>query len=381
MTLCELNEAHQRLGDEVRAYAQSVIAPRADELDARGEFPRTFLREMAAKGWLGIPFPSAYGGLGLDCRSYIVALEALAQVCPSTAITIAAHCSLACFPIYAYGTEEQKRRFLPALLRGDKIGAFGLTEPLAGSDAGATQTTVQRSNGHWLINGQKRFITNASYADVVVFTASHDPSLKTRGISAFIVERGSPGFSAGRKEDKLGLRASDTAELWFEECRLPLENLLGPEREGFKIFMETLDGGRISIGALGLGIAEGALQHALAFLNGEDRDAHKLRRLQWVQELIAETATEIECARHLVYHAAYLKDQGARITLESAMAKLYASEVGTRACRRLMDIIGPEAMLHLHPLQRLLRDAKLMEIGEGTSQIQKLVIARGILGK
>lgn len=381
MTLCELSEAHRRFGDQVRAYAESVIAPRAAELDAQGEFPLTLLREMGGKGWLGIPFPSAYGGLGLDCRSYLVALEAIAQVCPSTAITIAAHCSLACFPIYAYGTEEQKKHLLPALLRGEKIGSFGLTEPRAGSDAGATETLAQRREGYWLINGRKRFITNASYADVVVFTASHDPSLKTRAISAFIVERGTPGFSVGRKEDKLGLRASDTAELLFEDCRLPLENLLGQEGEGFKIFMETLDGGRISIGVLGLGIAEAALQCALAFLNREHPHGQPLRRAQWVQELIAETATEIECARHLIYHAAALKDQGARITVESAMAKLYASEVGTRACRRLMDIVGPEAMLADHPLQRLLRDAKLMEIGEGTSQIQKLVISRGLLGK
>jgi alkylation response protein AidB-like acyl-CoA dehydrogenase len=240
---------------------------------------------------------------------------------------------------------------------------------------------VHSAGDHWVINGQKRFITNAGYADVVVFTASHDPALKTKAISAFIVERGTPGFSVGRKEDKLGLRASDTAELLFKDCRLPRGNLLGVEREGFKVFMETLDGGRISIAALGLGIAEGALAAALAAMNERQLAGQPMHRMQWVQEVVAEVATEIECARHLVYHAAALKDRGAKLTLYSAMAKLYASEVGTRSCRRLMDIVGPNSLLTSHLLQRLLRDAKLMEIGEGTSQIQKLVIAREILGK
>ncbi|MCR4438030.1 MAG: acyl-CoA dehydrogenase family protein [bacterium] len=270
---------------------------------------------------------------------------------------------------------------MPPLLRVEKIGSFGLTEPHAGSDAGATETTVRPDNNFWVVNGQKRFITNGSFADVVVFTASHDPALKTKGIGAFIVERGTPGFSVGRREDKLGLRASDTAELHFDDCRLPRDHLLGEERQGFKVFMETLDGGRIGIGVLGLGIAEGALTHAISFATSQRRQGAALHRSQWVQEVIAEAATKIECARHLIYHAAALKDQGARVTAASAMAKLYASEVGTRTCRRLIDVVGPEALLASNPLQRLLRDAKLMEIGEGTSQIQKLVIAREILGR
>ncbi|MBC7187821.1 MAG: acyl-CoA dehydrogenase family protein, partial [Calditrichaeota bacterium] len=280
-----------------------------------------------------------------------------------------------------HGSAEQKRRYLPPLLRGEKIGSFGLTQPHAGSDAGATETTVQLNGDYWVINGQKRFITNGSFADVVVFTASHDPMLKTKAISAFVVERGTPGFSVGRKEDKLGLRASDTAELHFDDCRLPRSHLLGKEREGFKVFMETLDGGRISIAVLGLGIAIGALAYATSYVTSRQRGGTPIYRNQWVQEVIAEAATEIECARHLIYHAAALKDQGARVTAQSAMAKLYASEVGTRTCRRLMDVIGPEALLSSNPLQRLLRDAKLMEIGEGTSQIQKLIIAREILGR
>lgn len=381
MSLPELTDAHLRFRDQVRDFAQRVIAPQAAQLEASGTFPSELIREMGARGWLGISFPKEYGGLGLDCRSYILALEEIAKVCASTAITIAAHCSLACYPIFAHGSEHQKKKFLPPLLRGEKLGSFGLTEPNAGSDAGATETTVQAEGDKWIINGQKRFITNSSYADVVVFTATHDRALKTKAISAFLVERGTPGFRVGRHEDKLGLRASDTAELWFEGCALPRENLLGPEREGFKVFMETLDGGRISIGALGLGIAARALEYTIEYVRKHERNGMPMHRLQWVQELIAEAATEITCARHLIYHAAVLKDQGARITLPSAMAKLYASEVGTRTCRRLMDIIGPEGLSAFHPLQRFLRDAKLMEIGEGTSQIQKVVIAREVLGK
>ncbi len=375
--LSELSDdKHERFRNEVREFVLSSIAPKASEMEAREEFPLDIIKNMSARGWMGIPIPKDYGGAGLDNLSYIIAIEEIARICGSTAITLAAHTSLVVWPIYVYGSSEQKKKYLIPLASGEHIGSFGLTEANAGSDAGATETMAVLKGDHYIINGTKRFITNGSYADTVIFTASHDRSKRVHGISAFIAEKGMPGFSVVRKEDKLGLRASDTAELSFEGCRIPKENLLGKENEGFKVFMETLDGGRISIGALALGEAQGALDVAVKYVQDNG-----LKKSQTIQKAVADMVMEVSAARHLIYHAARLKDKKYRVTREGAMAKLYASEVSMRVTSMAMNIIGPAGLTGEYPVERLFRDAKLNEIGEGTSEIQRIVIARDLLGK
>jgi len=380
--LAEFTDKHNAFRAEVREFAKSELLKESTEIDRRSEFPWHIVKKIAERGWLGVPYPEKYGGLGLDTTSYIILIEEIARVCASTAIMIAAHVSLACQPIYVHGTEEQKKKYLVPLAKGEKIGSFGLTEPNAGSDAGATETTAKLVNGKWVINGDKRFITNGTIADIIVFTATQDRSKRTHGISAFIVEKGTKGFEPGKEEDKMGLRGSITAELHFEDCELPEENLLGEEYEGFKVFMETLDGGRISIGALALGIAQGALDYGIRYAREHTLKGKLLYKYQWVQKIIADAATEISAARHLIYHAAMLKDGGAeRVTLEGAMAKLFASEVSTKVCYKIHSIFGEDALTKRFPLERFLRDTKLMEIGEGTSEIQRIVISRQILGR
>jgi len=317
-----------------------------------------------------------YGGAGLDNLSYIIAVEEIARISGSTAITLAAHTSLVVWPIYTHGNTAQKKQYLVPLASGNHLGSFGLTENNAGSDAGATETTAVEKNGVYHINGSKRFITNATYADTLVFTASEDKSRGVKGISAFIVEKDTPGYKVVRKEDKLGLRGSDTAELIFDECVIPEESLLGKPCEGFKIFMETLDGGRISIGALALGEAQGALDTVIQFI----LDAN-LERSQIIQESIATMQMEVSAARHLIYHAARLKDQKLRVSLEGAMAKLYASEVCMRVTSKALDIMGFEGLNPSNQVVRAFCDAKLNEIGEGTSEIQRIVIARQLYKK
>lgn len=382
MKFAEFTDRHKAFRDEVREFAKKELLDESTQIDRKGEFPWHIINKIKQRGWLGVPFPEKYGGLGLDATSYIILVEEIARVCASTAIMIAAHVSLACQPIYANGTEEQKEKYLVPLSRGEKIGSFGLTEPNAGSDAGGTETTAKLVGDKWLINGTKRFITNGHVADVIVFTASQDRTKKTHGISAFIVEKGTKGFEAGKEEDKMGLRGSITSELHFEDCELPKENLLGNEYEGFKVFMETLDGGRISIGVLALGIAQGALDYGIEYAREYSLNGKPLYKYQWVQKIIADAATEIMAARHLIYHAANLKDRGEkRVTEEGAMAKLYASEVSTRVCSKIQSILGKDGLTKKYPLERFLRDTKLMEIGEGTSEIQRLVISRQIFGR
>ena len=382
MKLAEFTDKHNAFRAEVRKFAKSELLKESTEIDRRSEFPWHIVNKIAKRGWLGVPYPEKYGGLGLDTTSYIILIEEIARVCASTAIMIAAHVSLACQPIYVHGTEKQKEKYLVPLAKGEKIGSFGLTEPNAGSDAGATETTAKFVNGRWVINGDKRFITNGTIADIIVFTATQDKSKKTHGISAFIVEKGTKGFEPGKEEDKMGLRGSITAELHFEDCELPEENLLGEEYGGFKVFMETLDGGRISIGALALGIAQGALDYGIKYAKEHTLNGKLLYKYQWVQKIIADAATEIAAARHLIYHAAILKDSGAeRVTLEGAMAKLFASEVSTKVCYKIHSIFGEDGLTKRFPLERFLRDTKLMEIGEGTSEIQRIVISRQILGR
>ncbi len=376
-----LSKRYQEFQDWVRQFARKEVAPRAKELDKKEEFPRDLVKRMAELKMLGIFIPEEYGGAGLDTLCYAIAVEEVGRVCGSTGIFLAAHSSLGVFPIYHAGDEKQKSRWLIPLVKGEKIGSFGLTEPNAGSDAAATRTTARLEGDFYVINGIKRFITSGSIADIIVFTATQDPSKGHRGISAFVVEKGTRGFSYGRNEDKLGLRGSITSELIFEDCRIPKENLLGKEGEGFKVFMDTLDGGRISIGALALGIGEGALDAIINFVQQAQESGQPLKKNQWIQSMVAEIATELESARLLVYQAAQLKDVGIPFIKESAMAKYYASKVGMKATSIALEIFGADGLTDEYPVERFMRDEKLMEIGEGTSEIQKIVIARQILGK
>ncbi len=376
-----LDEKYIRFRSKVKDFADKEVSPRAKELDLNDEFPWDLIRRMAELELLAISVPKKYGGANLDTLSYAIAVEEIGRVCGSTGIFLAAHSSLGIFPIYFAGSEKQKEEYLPSLCRGEKIGSFGLTEPNAGSDAAGTETTAKLINNNYVINGTKRFITSGGVADIIIITATKDPKLGYPGISAFIVEKGTPGFSPGKDEDKLGLRGSLTSELVFEDCKIPKDNLLGKEGDGFKIFMATLDGGRISIGALALGIAQGALDASIKFVKSNKKSGKPLYKLQSIQSMIAEMATEVEAARLLVYQAAMLKDNDMLFTKEAAMAKYYASDIGMKVTDMAVTIHGMLGVTKEYPVERFMRDEKLMEIGEGTSEIQKIVIARKILGK
>ncbi|UCG90989.1 MAG: acyl-CoA dehydrogenase family protein [candidate division WOR-3 bacterium] len=376
-----LDDEYNKFREKVKDFADREVAPRAKILDLKGEFPWDLVKRMAELELLAVYVPKDYGGAGRDNLSYAIAVEEVGRACGSTGIFLAAHSSLGVFPLFFAGTEEQKQKWLIPLARGEKIGSFGLTEPNAGSDAAGTQTTAKLVGDEYVINGTKRFITSGAIADIIVFTATKDPSLGYPGISAFIVEKGTPGFSAGKEEDKLGLRGSITSELIFEDCSIPKENLLGKEGDGFRVFMATLDGGRISIGALALGIAQGALDASITFVRKNTKSGKPLYKLQSIQSMIAEMATEIEAARLLVYQAAMLKDRDMPFTKEAAMAKYYASDIGMKATDMAITIHGMLGLTKEYPVERFMRDEKLMEIGEGTSEIQKIVIARKILGK
>jgi len=375
----QLTEEHRMIRRMVREFAEKEIAPRAEEMDETDRFPDDLFRRMGELGILGLPFPEEYGGSGCDYMSLVIALEEIARVSGSMAIMLDAHTSLCCEPIYLFGTEEQKRKYLVPLARGEKIGAFGLTEPQAGSDAGATRTRAVRDGDEWVINGQKIFITNGSIADVVVITAKTDPEKGTRGISSFIIEKGTPGFQPGRDEKKMGLRGSVTSELFFEDCRIPAENLLGKENEGFKQFLVTLDAGRIAIAAMAVGLAQGAFEKAVAYAKERVQFGRPIAKFQAIQWMIADTATEIEAARLMVHRAAWLKEQGVRFTKEAAMAKLFATEVSERACYKALQIHGGYGYVREYAVERMYRDQRLCAIGEGTNEIQRLVIARQVL--
>ncbi len=377
--LYELTEEQALLREHLRAFADREIAPRAAKYDELAEFPWENVHKMRDLGLFGMVFPAEYGGAGLDTLSYVLAVEEISRACASTGITLAAHVSLGTWPIYQFGTEEQKRKYLPALCSGEKLAAFGLTEPEAGSDAGGTKTRAEPQGSHYLVNGRKIYITNGSVCGTAVFTAVTTPGIGVKGISSFIVEKGMPGFSAGSREKKLGHRASDTVELLFENLRLPAENLLGREGQGFKQFMMTLDGGRISIGAMSIGIAQAALDAAIRYSRERRQFGKAISEFQAIQLLLADMATEIEAARLLVYQTARLKDRGGAITCQAAMAKLKASSVAMRCANHAIQIHGGAGYMTDHPVERYFRDAKLMEIGEGTSQIQQLVIARELL--
>uniref|UniRef100_A0A832I333 Acyl-CoA dehydrogenase n=1 Tax=Eiseniibacteriota bacterium TaxID=2212470 RepID=A0A832I333_UNCEI len=374
-----LKDEHFHVRETARRFADEVVAPRARDLDEREEFPHDIVKKMAELGFLGLPYPEEYGGAGLDTLAYAIAVEEIARACGSTAITLAAHVSLGCGPVAMIGTDEQKRRFLVPMAKGEALGAFGLTEPNAGSDAAGTQTRAEKVAGGWRVNGTKIYITNGSVASYITFTARTDASRGTRGISAFIIPTSTPGFSVGKHEKKMGLRGSDTVEVVFQDVFVPEDCLLGDPAGGFKAFMKTLTGGRISIGALALGLAQGAYEHAVRFSKQRHQFGQPIANFQAVQFMLSDMAMRIEAARALVYQAAMLKDAGRDYVKAASMAKLFASEVGNWVTDKAIQVHGGMGYCRDVPVERMHRDAKLMEIGEGTSEIQRLVIAREIL--
>ena len=379
--LFQTTQAHEELRAKVRAFAEEEIKPIAFMLDQQNEFPDEAIRKLGEMGLMGIPFPAEYGGAGLDALSYAIAVEELARVDGGAGVILSAHVSLGSWPIFAYGTEEQKRKYLVPLAKGEKIGAFGLTEPNAGSDAGGTETTAVLKGDHYVLNGGKIFITNAPKADTYVVFAVTTPDIGTRGISAFIVEKGWKGFYFGDHYDKMCIRSSSTAELIFDNVEVPRENLLGKEGDGFKIAMSTLDGGRIGIAAQALGIAQGAYDAAVAYSKERIQFGKPIGFQQAISFKIADMATKLRCARFLVYSAAELKEAHAPYGMESAMAKMYASDIALEVTNDALQIHGGAGFMKGMEVERAYRDAKITTIYEGTNEIQRVVIASHILGK
>jgi alkylation response protein AidB-like acyl-CoA dehydrogenase len=375
----QLDEEQLQLRKSVRQYAEREIAPHVMEWDEAAKFPMETVKELGRMGLLGVIFPPEYGGSGMGYIEYVIAIEELSRVDGSVGIIVAAHTSLCSNHIFLAGNEEQKKKYIPKLATGEFIGAWGLTEPGSGSDAGGARCSAVRKGDKWILNGTKTFITNGSYADAYVVVAVTDKAARTHGLSAFIVEKGTKGFRPGKKENKLGLRASDTAELVFEDCEIPLENLLGHEGEGFVDAMRILDGGRISIAALGLGMAQGAYESALKYSKQRKQFGQAISEFQAIQWKLADMATEIDAARLLTMRSAWLKDNHMKTTLESSMAKLYTSEVAVRAANESVQIHGGYGFIKDYPAEKFYRDVKLCTIGEGTSEIQRMVIARQIL--
>ena len=373
----ELTKEQEMTRSMVRDFAESVIKPRAIEIDTKALFPKDIFDEMGKLGLLGIPFPEKYGGSGGDTLMYAIAVEEIGRICGSTGLSYAAAVSLGASPIYYFGTEEQKEQFLVPLAKGEALGAFGLTEPNAGSDAGGTQTKAVLDGDEYVINGEKCFITNASYAKTMIVTAVTGRNEKGKNIiSAIIVPTNAKGVTIRSNYDKMGVRGSDTAEIVLEDVRVPKENLLGDPNKGFSQFLYTLDGGRISIAALGLGIAQASLEKALAYAKERKQFGMPISKFQAIQFKLADMAMEVELARNMVYKAAWLKDQNKPFTKESAYAKLFATETAFRAANQAIQIHGGYGYMREYEVERYLRDAKLLEIGEGTSEIQRLVIAR-----
>ena len=379
--LFQTTQVHEELRAKIRAFAEEEIKPIAFLLDQQNEFPDEAIRKLGEMGLMGIPFPKEYGGAGLDALSYAIAVEELARVDGGAGVILSAHVSLGSWPIFAYGTEEQKQKYLVPLAKGEKIGAFGLTEPNAGSDAGGTETTAVLKGDHYVLNGGKIFITNAPKADTYVVFAVTTPDIGTRGISAFIVEKGWKGFYFGDHYDKMGIRSSSTAELIFDNVEVPRENLLGKEGDGFKIAMSTLDGGRIGIAAQALGIAQGAYDAAVAYAKERVQFGKPIGFQQAISFKIADMATKLRCARFLVYSAAELKEEHAPYGMESAMAKMYASDIALEVTNDAVQIYGGTGFLKGMDVERMYRDAKITTIYEGTNEIQRVVIASHILGK
>ena len=393
------NDHHLAVREMVRAFARDEVAPVASQFDESQEFPWDNVKKMAGLGLLGIPWSESLGGAGLDTMSFIIAIEELARVCASHSITISAHTTLGTSPIVNFGTDAQKKRFVPILASGAVLGGFGLTEENAGSDAGGTRTTAVRKNGHYVLNGSKRFITHGGVGEIFIVTAVTDRSKGTKGISSFILTKEtcdlaktreigmghsdalSPmkGFTSGKKENKLGWRASDTRELIFQDVEVPVENRIGDEGMGFINFMRTLDAGRVGIAALSLGVAQGAFEQALQYSVTRKQFGKPIAEFQGIQFQLSDLATKLEAARHLVYHAAWLAQNGRPFGKEAAIAKLFASELAMRATIRAVQIHGGYGYTKDYPVERMMRDAKIGEIGEGTSEIQRIVIARHLL--
>ena len=393
------NEHHLATREMVRQFARDEVAPVAAKLDAEAKFPWENIRKMGELGLLGVPWSEELGGAGLDLTSFMIVIHELAKVDASHGLTVSAHTTLGTSPIVNFGTSAQKQRYVPLLASGRVLGGFGLTEPDAGSDAGGTRTTAVRKNGHYVLNGVKRFITHGGVGEIFVVTAVTDPSQGTKGISSFILTKPTndlesaqrvgvghdaslpamKGFRAGKKEDKLGWRASDTCELIIEDVEVPAENLLGEEGQGFINFMRTLDSGRIGIAALSLGIAEGAFEQALQYASVRKQFGQTIASFQGIQFQLSDMATEIEAGKHLVYHAAWLSQNGRPFSKEAAMAKLFCSELAMRATIKAVQIHGGYGYTKDYPVERMMRDAKICEIGEGTSEIQRIVIARQLL--
>jgi alkylation response protein AidB-like acyl-CoA dehydrogenase len=371
-----------QLRKAVREFAEGEIRPHVMEWDETSHFPAEILPKLGEMGLMGVIFPEEYGGAGLGYVEYATVIEELARVDGSVGLFVAAHNSLCSNHIYKFGCEEQKRKYLTPLARGEKLGAWSLTEPGAGSDAGGTRSTAVREGNEWVLNGSKTFTTNGSYADICVAMAVTNKAQESHGISAFILEKGTKGFRPGKKENKLGMRASDTSEVIFTDCRIPASQLLGPEGEGFISSLKILDGGRISIAALALGMAQGALEAATCYAKQRKQFGQAISEFQAIQFKLADMATQVEAARLLVYQAAWLADQkNVRYTSESSMAKLFASEVAVRVANECVQIHGGYGFIKDYPAEKFYRDVKLCTIGEGTSEIQRLVIARQLLGK
>jgi alkylation response protein AidB-like acyl-CoA dehydrogenase len=374
-----LTSEQQLLRDTVRQFAEAELGPHAREWDEKQEFPREIFQKLGELGLTGVVWPEEYGGGGMGTLEYALVMEELARVEAGVALSLAAHSSLCSGHIFLAGSEEQKRRYLVPLAKGEKVGCWGLTENSAGSDAGGTRTTAVRDGAHWVLNGSKQFITNGGLADTAVVMAVTDRSQGKKGISAFIVERGTPGFRSGKKEDKLGVRSSDTSELVFEDCRVPAENLLGKEGHGFLDTLQILDRGRIGIAAFCIGIARGALEASIQYAKNRRQFDHAIAEFQAIQLKIADMATHVEAARLLTWRAASMRDSGRTHTVESSMAKLFASEMAVQAALEAVQIHGGYGYIKEYAVERHLRDSKLGTIGEGTSEVQRLVIARELL--
>ncbi len=372
-------DKYELLKQMYREFTINEVAPMAHEIDEEEKFPYETVDKMAECGMLGIPFPKEYGGEGGDYLGYTIAVEELSKACGTTGVILSAHTSLGASPIYEFGTQEQKQKYLVPLAKGEKLGAFGLTEPNAGTDASGQQTTAVLDGDNYILNGSKIFITNAGPADVYIVMAMTDKSKGTRGISAFIVEKDTPGFSIGKKEKKLGIRGSATCELIFENCMIPKENLLGKVGQGFKIAMKTLDGGRIGIAAQALGIAQGALDATVTYVKERKQFGRSISAFQNTQFELANMKTKIEAARLLVYKAANKKDEGKPFSVEAAMAKLYASEVAMEVTTKAVQLHGGYGYTREYDVERMMRDAKITEIYEGTSEVQRMVISADLL--
>ena len=375
----KLSKEHELLRKMYREFAQNEVKPLAAELDEEERFPKETIPKLAKLGMLGIPFPKKYGGAGGDNLAYAICVEEIAKTCGTTSVIICAHTSLCSYPIYAYGTEEQKMKYLPDLLNGRKLGAFGLTEPGAGTDASGQQTTAVLEGDHYVLNGVKCFITNATEAETFVVFAMTDKSKGNHGISAFIVEKDFPGFSIGKHEKKMGIRGSATSDLIFEDCIVPKENLLGQEGKGFKIAMGTLDGGRVGVAAQALGIGEGAIDEAIAYTKERVQFGKRISQFQNTQFQLADMKARADAAQLLVYRAACAKDEGdPKCGFYSSMAKLFAAEMASDVTRRAVQLFGGYGYTREYPVERMMRDAKITEIYEGTSEVQRMVIANNL---